>query len=200
LTTHSRLLCEWLSSIRINTICTKEPTLNSPVANVIRSMLRDSNPRIDLIALLFAADRVWHLHVDPTMPGGGIVGALERGYTIVTDRYKYSSLAYQGAYLGIEWVDIINNKAIESDILIYIDVPVEVALKRIKARMSGREFYEDHDKLYRVKEAFDRVLSIAEERGVTVIRVSGVDDAGREYSIVEMQNHIRSRLIGVLGF
>ncbi|ADL19761.1 Putative thymidylate kinase [Acidilobus saccharovorans 345-15] len=174
ITTHSKLLAQRLSSMGYRAIYTKEPT-EGPVGQVIRQLLAQGRPEPRLAALLFAADRSWHLCCDPSLPGG-VMGALEQGYVVVMDRYKYSSIAYQGAS-GADpgWLWEVNSFAPEADLLIFIDVPVEVALSRVAERQR-REGYEVEGFLRRAKERFYEVLAQAEARGVTVVRLSQVKD------------------------
>ncbi len=87
-------------------------------------------------ALLFAVDRVDHVEK-------GIKPALEEGKILVSDRYVYSSLAYQGtAGLDLRWIEEINKLALPPDLAIYIDVPPEVVVKRIRRKKSVMERLE----------------------------------------------------------
>ena len=191
LSTHSRLLVKWLNSRGYRAVYTKEPTPHSPLSSIIRDYLARPEPLDDLLALLFAADRIWHLQEDPRLPGGGILGALSSGFIVVCDRYKYSSIAYQGSGVGIEWVEMVNLRARDADLILYLDVPVEVAYKRASMR-GRREVYEAADRMRRIKEVFDEVLKRAESRGVNVARIQGVDASGGERSIEDVQGEIRS--------
>lgn len=172
-TTHSKLAAEALARGCYRVILGGEPT-RGPIGGLIREYLARGAPH-EMMALLFAADRIWNLKLNPEMPGGGVLGALREGYVVVLDRYKYSSLAYQGLFLGIDWVDVLNRAAPEADILVYLDVPVDIALERLSSR-GRREAYEKRDVLLMVKEAYREVLRIAEERGVAVFRVDSTRD------------------------
>jgi len=87
-------------------------------------------------ALLFAVDRVDHVEKE-------VKPALEKGKIVVSDRYVYSSLAYQGAAgLDIKWIEEINRLALPPDLAIYIDVPPEVVVKRIRRKKSVMERLE----------------------------------------------------------
>ena len=62
---------------------------------------------------------------------------------MVSDRYVYSSLAYQGAAgLDIKWIEEINRLALPPDLAIYIDVPPEVVVKRMRRKKSVMERLE----------------------------------------------------------
>jgi len=95
-------------------------------------------------ALLFAVDRVDHVEKE-------IKPALGRGKIVVSDRYVYSSLAYQGAAgLDLKWIEEINRLALPPDLSIYIDVPPEVVVKRIKWKKTVMERLETQRKVREV--------------------------------------------------
>ena len=84
-------------------------------------------------ALLFAVDRVVHVEKE-------IKPALSKGRIVVSDRYVYSSLAYQGAAgLDMKWIKEINRFVLLPDLAIYIDVPPEVVVRRLRGRRSVME-------------------------------------------------------------
>ena len=73
----------------IDFILTSEPT-SGPIGLLLRRYLnaKIGGRNIKLEALLFAADRIWHLEAV-------IKPALRDGKVGITDRYKHSSIAYQ---------------------------------------------------------------------------------------------------------
>jgi dTMP kinase len=123
-TTQSYLLVEKLRKLGYKAAYTTEPT-HGVVGTVIRQHISRGKFRFAVYeALLFAADR--YEHVKKT-----IKPKLSQGTIIVSDRYLYSSLAYQGALgLNIKWLREINFFAPRPDLTIYIDVPPETGLKR----------------------------------------------------------------------
>ncbi len=191
LTTHSKLLVEALNRLGYRAVYTKEPT-RGPIGLLIRDMLK-SKPDPGVLALLFAADRLWHLKSDPGLPGGGILGALNEGYIVVTDRYKYSSIAYQGRDLGYEWVSEINKHAPDPHILVYIRVDPLIAWERIRER-AGLEFYENPERLKAHSEALDRVIGEARASGVRVLVIDQTP-GGRILSIEETHKIILERVL-----
>ncbi|MEB3759899.1 MAG: dTMP kinase [Desulfurococcales archaeon] len=194
LTTHARLLVESLSSQGFRSVYTKEPTYG-PVGQLIRKFLSLPNPDNRLLALLFAADRVWHYFEDPDLPGGGIGGALEQGYIVVTDRYKYSSIAYQGSFTSIDWVWSINSVVPEAFIIVYIDVDVDTAIKRITSR-AKIEAYETRERLSIIKETFQRVLEIAKQNGVKIIHIKASEP--EERTIESVSREILEKILSAL--
>ncbi len=199
LTTHSKLLTNKLLQKGIRAWYSKEPT-EGPIGRLIRAFLLEySEPPHEMLALLFAADRYWNYYSSPKP----LIELLNQGYIVISDRYKYSSIAYQGAFAGIEWVWNINSRVPHSDIIVYVDVPVDVAIKRVLDRASrgeaNREAYEKRKYLEQVKEAYEKVLEFAEKDGVSVLRVSEVYN-GVERPINEVNNEIYGKLMRLIGF
>ncbi len=191
-TTHSKLLVERLSSMGYRVVYFKEPT-SGPVGKIIRALLKTENPRQELLALLFAADRVWNYYeANPS-----IASVKSSGGIAVSDRYKYSSLAYQGVALGYEWVACVNSRVPPADIVVYLDVPVEVAIRRVGER-DFKETFEKREFLEKVKESYEHALLHAEREGTRVIRVSEVR-GGLERPIEEVSLEILRRVVNAIS-
>lgn len=119
-------------------LVTREPG-GDPLAEKIRDLLFDDrfagmDGRTE--ALLFAAARRQHLIQD-------VNPALTAGKVVLCDRYVDSSVAYQGAGrgLGEKAVWDLNQFAIDGELpalTIFLDLPVEVGLERIKAHRSNQ--------------------------------------------------------------
>ena len=133
-TSQSILLVNSLSRRGFDAVYTTEPS-RGEIGKFIRRYVLSRKERVPAVveALLFAADRVDHVETQ-------IKPMLEEGKVIVSDRYVYSSLAYQGAAgLDIEWIKEINRSALKPDLAIYLDVPVEVVSRRSARRRSVME-------------------------------------------------------------
>ncbi|MFO8055098.1 MAG: dTMP kinase [Bacteroidales bacterium] len=140
--------------------CTYEPT-DSPIGRMIRNVFNysvEADNRV--IAGLFVADRLDHL-LNKTY---GIIKKLQEGYTVITDRYYFSSYAYQGVHMSLDWV--IEANALSADLLrpdlnIYIDIPPKISMKRLKSGREATELYETEENLRKVrekyKESFERL-------------------------------------------
>ncbi|TEU06382.1 dTMP kinase [Candidatus Bathyarchaeota archaeon] len=133
-TTHARRLVWNLQKRGFEAIYTTEPSVGE-IGKFIRKYVLQRRKRVPSVveALLFAVDRVDHVEKE-------IKPALQEGKIVVSDRYVYSSLAYQGAAgLDIKWIEEINELALPSDLAIYIDVPAEVVVRRLRGRRSVME-------------------------------------------------------------
>jgi len=133
-TTHARRLVRDLQKRGFETVCTTEPSVGE-IGRFIRRYILQRRKRVPSVveALLFAVDRVNHVEKE-------IKPALQEGKIVVSDRYVYSSLAYQGAAgLDMKWIEEINKLALAPDLVIYIDVPAEVVVRRLRRRRSVME-------------------------------------------------------------
>ncbi len=117
----------------------------------------------EVIALLFAADRVDHLR-DEVEP------ALAAGKVVISDRYVHSSVAYQGAECDIDWVVEVNARARMADQVIFLEVPVVECLRRIDER-GERELFERRETLEAVGRRYEDAFA---RRDDPVCRVDGV--------------------------
>ena len=145
-TTHAHRLVRNLRRKGFDAVYTTEPS-RGEIGRFIRTYILQRKRRVPSVveALLFAVDRVDHVEK-------AIKPALEEGKIVVSDRYVYSSLAYQGAAgLDLRWIEEINKLALPPDLAIYIDVPPEVVVKRIRRKKSVMEKLETQR---RVKEVY----------------------------------------------
>ena len=100
---------------------TAEPT-EFETGGYLRRILAESQEKnMYLQAALFLADRLEHV----THPEFGIQKYLNEGYTVICDRYYYSSFAYQGTASDMDWVMNINldcKQLLTPDLCIFLDV------------------------------------------------------------------------------
>jgi dTMP kinase len=144
-TTQAKLLVKRLRKMGYDAVYTAEPS-RGKIGKFIRKYCLHGEKRISAIieALLFAADRFEHVENE-------IVPALNEGKIVVSDRYVYSSLAYQGASgLDLKWVKLINEHAIRPNLAVFIDVEPEVVVQRLKPKKSVMESLEIQRKVREV--------------------------------------------------
>ena len=139
--TQTRLLAEKLQKTR-RVLLTVEPSRGRIGTFIRQSYLYGENRLSSVVeALLFAADRVDHVQNE-------IVPALETGDVVISDRYVYSSLAYQGAAgLSLEWIEKVNSHALRPDIALFLDVDLGTVMKRLKPRKSIMENLETQERV-----------------------------------------------------
>lgn len=135
-TTQAKLLAKRLKKT-YGAVYTAEPS-NGKIGRLIKQYCLNAEKRMSSIleALLFAADRFEHVENE-------ILPAIDKGRLVISDRYVYSSLAYQGAAgVDLAWIDRINEHAISPNLAIFIDVLPEVVVKRLKPKRSVMENLE----------------------------------------------------------
>jgi dTMP kinase len=143
-TTQAKLLAKKLEK---TTKCflTAEPSCGK-IGSFIREDCLYEEKRLptEAEALLFAADRIEHVCSE-------VKPALEDGKLVICDRYIYSSLAYQGsAGLSLEWIKTINARSLQPDFSVFIDVPPEKVIERLKRKKSVMETLETQQKVREV--------------------------------------------------
>jgi len=167
-TTQARLLEQSLAAQGRQVEFTGEPTDN-PIGRLLRQALSGSAPLCrSSIAYLFAADRNQHLHA----PDSGILAAVSAGRVVLCDRYIFSSLAYQSIDCPEELIARLNADFPLPRLLIYLDVPVEVCLERIRGR-TRKEIFEYREFQQKAKLGYERVVESYRRRGLDVLAVDG---------------------------
>ncbi len=151
-TTHTQLLAAGLRDRGLPVRATREPS-DGPIGMMLRQILTGRivvtgmhggrPPSWTTMALLFAADRVDHIEAE-------VQPNLMDGVTVLTDRYDYSSVAYQSITGGgdeesVNWVKQLNRHARRPDLTLILDIPPDVAAKRRIERAGGRELYDDDE-------------------------------------------------------
>ncbi|MGQ9530884.1 MAG: dTMP kinase [Candidatus Bathycorpusculaceae bacterium] len=141
-TTQTKLLVKKLRKLGYDAIYTAEPS-SGKIGRFIRKYCLHGGKRVSTTveALLFAADRFEHVEKE-------IVPALNEGKIVVSDRYVYSSFAYQGAAgLDLKWIRDINKHALHPDLALFVDVDPKIAIKRLKSKKSVMEDLETQEKV-----------------------------------------------------
>jgi dTMP kinase len=156
-TTQACMLVKKLRQMGYEAAYTTEPTYGR-VGDLLRLHVSKQKPRAPLYeALLFAADRFEHVKRE-------IQPKLRRGLVVVSDRYLYSSLAYQGAAgVSLPWLREVNFFAPKPDLTFYIDISPAKSLKRKAGKVGAYESLSYQKKVRKI------YLDMAEEEGFTVL-------------------------------
>ena len=159
-TTQTRVLVRRLRRRGFDAIYTVEPS-RGRIGRFVRKYFLQGKKRGSGIveALLFAADRFEHVETE-------IIPALNEGKVVVSDRYVYSSLAYQGATgLSLDWIRRLNEHAMRPDLSIFVDVDPATVIKRLKAKKSVMETLANQRK---VREVYVKLAEAGE-----LLRIDG---------------------------
>ncbi len=181
-TTQMHALSRYYEFNRRKYVITNEPTSN-PIGRMVRDVLQkriQTTP--EALALLYAADRDDHLH----NPSYGIIRILEEGSIVISDRYFYSSIAYQSVECDPVFINLINDFP-SPEFIIYVDTPVEECLKRIEKRGGEKELFDRYDFLSEVRKNYEKAFSSLPD-GVHLIRIDGSGSAE------EVESEIRKSL------
>ena len=155
-TTQAGMLYDWLNKKlkefilgRPSAFLTKEPT-NNIIGGLIRGQLTSSwKTGPECLQLLFSADRAFHLEKD-------IAPLLEKGVTVISDRYFLSTVAY-GAIdtQDIEWLIKLNDRFLLPDLTFLIKASPKICLDRIRASRFHIELFEKEEVLARVWQNYE---------------------------------------------
>ncbi len=146
---------------------TCEPTIME-TGRLIRKILSGELPvNPGTLARMFVADRYEHIYGKD-----GIIARLDSGDLVVSDRYLFSSLAYQSVDCGFEEVSTLNEGFPLPELLVYLDIPVEVGDFRASGRKT-REIFEYSDFQHRVRNMYERAIQSHENLGMEILRIDG---------------------------
>ncbi len=138
--TQAKKLHEFFLSKKIDSILTREPGGTS-AGEKIREILIDENiAKLNAKSELFLNFAARLEHVEKL-----ILPALKQNKIVISDRFFDSTYAYQGSGFGVstQTIDQLRSLAIEDfepNITFLIDVPVEVAFKRIEGRSNNNRY------------------------------------------------------------
>ena len=142
-------------------VATAEPT-SGPTGKFLRRMLAgEFHVDEKTNAYLFAADRCEHI-----FGKGGVKELCESGKTVVSDRYFFSSLAYQSVSCGLELPELLNSPFPLPEYLFFFDINPEVSLARVNARHGSKEIYENLDAQKKIAALYEKIISSYENSTV----------------------------------
>lgn len=166
--TQIQLLHQALKSKGLPVVCTREPG-GTPISEQIRAVLHDlrnvgMSPNAEV--LLYSASRAQHV-------SELIRPALERGETVISDRYAESTLAYQGYGRGLDLgilqtITSFATGGLSPHLVIYLDLDVQLGLQRKRRdQQAGQGEWNRMDEqdiafFRRVREGY---LQMAREQG-----------------------------------
>ncbi|MCG5056417.1 MAG: dTMP kinase [Myxococcales bacterium] len=157
-TTQAARLVSRLQSLGRLAHGTREPS-TGPVGALLRELLMGRHAMADdrpvggdTMALLFAADRKDHLQRE-------IEPRLAEGCDVVSDRYVWSSWAYQAQEADLPWVKALGRNLRAPDLTLLIDLPIEEAARRRALAGRPEERYDADATLARVARQYQRLAA-----------------------------------------
>ncbi len=182
--TQIKMLKEYLGSMGEKVFMTAEPS-EGRVGKTLREMLSEDIPTdMYFQAGMFLADRIDHC----TNPVNGIKKMLEEGYTVISDRYYYSTFAYQGTKSDMDYIMKINLDCpaiLRPDVCIFLDLNPEICKGRIDTNRGKTEMYEKNIEVMKSirKNFLDVLTSLKDRENIEIINAEG--------SIEDIQKAIR---------
>ena len=150
-------------------VATAEPTTNETGKFLRRMLAGEFKVDEKTSSYLFAADRCEHIYGEK-----GVINMLKQGKTVVSDRYFFSSLAYQSVSCGKELPRLVNSPFPLPEYLFYFDINPEISLARVTSRGEKTEIYEQIDMQKKTAALYEEVISEYEadkSAGMKIIRV-----------------------------
>ncbi|MBR3596123.1 MAG: dTMP kinase [Clostridia bacterium] len=164
-TTQIKILADYIKGKGKDAVITAEPT-SHPSGKLIRRILAGEVPCDPFaLAALFLSDRIIH----NTDSEDGIEKMLSEGKTVISDRYYYSTFAYQGHETDLSWTMDMHfscPKIRRPDLVLFLTMSPEKCIERIRANRPDEaiEIYENTESLTKISRQFDTVFDILKEK------------------------------------
>lgn len=146
-----------------NFLFTAEPS-SCPTGKFLRQVLKgEVELSNQTITYLFATDRCEHVNGKLLCEGrnliSGIENACKNNKIVISDRYFFSSLAYQGLGTDGKLVQQLNSAFPLPKLLFYFDISAKSAIERIQKRGEQKEIFEKLDFLTKAIQEYKKVLT-----------------------------------------
>ena len=165
---------------------TAEPT-DLPTGRFLRKMLKGEFKADEKTnSYLFAADRCEHIYGKD-----GIISKINEGKTVISDRYLFSSLAYQASGGARDTAVLVNSTFPLPEYLFYFKINPEISLSRVEKRNGSKEIYETLEKQKKIAEEYEKVITQYENDKSCQMKIIRIDAAK---SIDEISQEIQAIL------
>ncbi|MFO7850614.1 MAG: dTMP kinase [Spirochaetia bacterium] len=159
-----KLRDHYLKTMKNSCELTCEPT-KTFIGEAVREILRgEKTVAPGTLAKLFAVDRHNHLY----HPEDGILSGVDKGLTIICDRYLFSSLAYQSIDRPFEEVWELNRYFPLPEDLVFLDISPEEGDRRMDKRGNLREVYEKTELQEEIRDNYYHVFSLYQDSGMRI--------------------------------
>ena len=140
-------------------IATAEPTTKETGKFLRRMLCGEFSVDEQTASYLLAADRCEHI-----FGKDGVEDLIKNGKTVVSDRYFFSSLAYQSVSCGKDLPRLLNSPFPLPEYLFYFKIDPEISLKRVDSRNGQKEIYEKLDIQKKIAKLYDEVIEEYQEK------------------------------------
>lgn len=149
-------------------VITREPTMNTPEGKEIRQLLKSLKNPYD------AAERLFYLYVEDRKKhlASTILPNLSNGLTVLSDRYKYSTVAYQGAQgIPIDRIVDAHKDLLVPDLTIILTLPIGEWEKRLAQSKDHDEVFDEPRKEFTAKllENYSRMNEFFPKENITTV-------------------------------
>lgn len=170
-TTQIRRLIRYLENRGLPVFLTRQPTDFVRESEIFRNYMdTPEHGEFDYraLSLLCASDRVQHSN-------RVIARKLEEGAVVISDRYFYSCLANLRArgYAQDAWIYEVARFIPKPDLAFFLDVDVETAVRRVRARAEERDRYIDIPLQHRLRAEY---LAISAENDGVLFSTAAEDE------------------------
>jgi len=168
-------LAKFLSSINKHNhvLITREPYKQKEIRKILKSS-NDPNSERQLLTKLFVQDRREHLNEL-------IIPNLQKNIIVISDRYKYSTIAYQSAQgENISGLIDMHKDMMTPDFVFIIDTPAQIAEQRMKSDLNQREnthkFEKNLDFLESVRKNYLKMKYLPKEKIIIIDGTKSIDE------------------------
>ena len=167
---------------------TAEPTTNETGKFLRRMLCGEFAVDEKTASYLFAADRCEHIYGK-----NGVEELIKKGKIVVSDRYFFSSLAYQSVSCGKDLPRLLNSPFPLPEYLFYFKIDPEVSLKRVDSRNGQKEIYEKIDIQKKIAKLYDEVIEEyqekSQENGMKIITIDASKSIDEVFT--DIINHLK---------
>ncbi len=147
-----------------------EPTTGETGKFLRKILSSDIKVNEKTAAFLFAADRCEHI-----FGTNGIIDQTQKGKIAVSDRYLFSSLAYQAVTCGKELPSLLNSMFPLPEFLFYFKIDPEISIKRVENRGETKEIYEKISFQKETAKLYDAVINEYKAKKIKDMKIIEVD-------------------------
>ena len=176
--THLEWFANALRERGIDLLVTREPG-GTPLGEHLREILLNQPMHAETEAMLMFAARCEHVEQV-------IRPALHRGTWVISDRFSDASFAYQGGGRGVplakleqleQWV----HGALQPDLTLLFDIPIEVARQRLANNVSLDRFEQERSEFFeRVRQAYLARAAKAPQRFAVIHAEKSLSEVTRQ--------------------